>query len=82
MLARMGMSLSEGEDYGVVVNNERQFSVWSIDRKLPPGWSFTGPIGTREEMDALLRRQLVETVRLPSVPARRPRGLLHRQPDL
>lgn len=82
MLAPMGMSLSEGEDYGIVVNGERQFSVWSLDRKLPPGWTFTGPTGTREEMGALLRRQLVETVKPPSGPTRRPRGLPHRQPDL
>lgn len=79
MLSSMGMSLSESEDYGIVVNGARQFGIWSLDRKLPPGWSFTGPIGTREEMSALLRRQLVETVKLPSGPGRWPHGLPHRQ---
>jgi uncharacterized protein YbdZ (MbtH family) len=78
----MGMSLSESEEYGIVVNGGRQFGIWSLHRRLPVGWSFTGPTGTQEEMRSLLRRQLVEVVAIPTGPSRRwPRGLGQHRPD-
>ena len=48
--------------FGIVVNDEHQFSVWPTHRRLPPGWSYTGPTGTRAEMQAAVRQQFVETV--------------------
>ncbi|MGP3961190.1 MbtH family protein [Nonomuraea sp. 3N208] len=36
-------------DVLVVVNHEEQYSVWTADRELPPGWRATGFAGTPEE---------------------------------
>jgi len=35
--------------YSVVVNQEEQYSIWPIERELPPGWEKEGFSGTREE---------------------------------
>ena len=35
--------------YQVVVNEEGQYSIWFVDRELPPGWSAVGRSGTKEE---------------------------------
>jgi MbtH protein len=35
--------------YRVVVNGEQQYSIWFADRQLPPGWTFEGRRGTRED---------------------------------
>ena len=35
--------------WGVVVNDEEQFSIWAKDRDLPSGWSWIGVYGTEEE---------------------------------
>jgi uncharacterized protein YbdZ (MbtH family) len=61
-------------DYGVIVNPEHQFGIWSTTRRLPPGWRFLGPTGSHEEMKALLGDQFVETVAAPLItPGRLPR---------
>jgi len=41
----------ENEDgiYLVLVNDERQYSLWPADHKIPDGWSETGPKGNRRE---------------------------------
>jgi MbtH protein len=36
-------------DYHVVLNDEEQYSVWPVDRSLPPGWRVEGTTGSREE---------------------------------
>ncbi|MGB0521888.1 MAG: MbtH family protein [Flammeovirgaceae bacterium] len=36
--------------YTAVVNHEEQYSLWPIDRKIPLGWTATGPSGTKEEV--------------------------------
>lgn len=36
-------------EYLVVVNDERQYSIWPSYRELPAGWSATGPRASREE---------------------------------
>ena len=33
----------------VVANSEDQYSLWPLDRKLPPGWHSSGFTGTKEE---------------------------------
>jgi MbtH protein len=40
--------------YLPVVNDEEQYSIWAVDRELPPGWSAAGPEGTREECLAFI----------------------------
>lgn len=56
------MSKSKSVVYGVVINDEHQFSLWPTHRRLPPGWHFTGPTGTQAEMRELMRQQFIETV--------------------
>jgi MbtH protein len=34
--------------FSVVINAEEQYSVWPLDRELPPGWRHAGKAGTRE----------------------------------
>jgi MbtH protein len=33
----------------VVANHEEQYSIWPVDRDLPPGWRAEGTRGSREE---------------------------------
>jgi MbtH protein len=35
--------------YRVVVNEEQQYSIWAVDKELPPGWNEVGMVGTRDE---------------------------------
>ena len=51
MLARDGVSDEETEThtYRVVVNDEEQFSVWPVDKEVPPGWRDEGTTGTKDE---------------------------------
>ncbi len=35
--------------YGVVVNDEEQYSIWALHRELPLGWRASGKSGTRAE---------------------------------
>jgi MbtH protein len=48
--------------FGIVVNDEDQFSVWPTHRRLPIGWRYTGPTGTRAQMHELVRQHFVETI--------------------
>lgn len=43
------MTNSKPNIYAVVVNHEEQYSIWPIERDLPPGWKKEGKIGTRQE---------------------------------
>jgi MbtH protein len=69
---------SEEEDtrqYRVVLNDEEQYSIWSIDRDNPAGWHDAGRSGTKAECLAYisevwtdmrplsLRRQMEEDAR-------------------
>ena len=36
------------ENFCVLVNTEGQYSLWSVFREPPQGWSVTGPRGTRQ----------------------------------
>lgn len=37
----------DGRRYRVVVNDEEQYSIWSTDQELPPGWHPEGTEGNR-----------------------------------
>jgi MbtH protein len=39
---------SDEEAYRVLVNAEGQYSLWPVFREVPPGWTVTGPSGTRQ----------------------------------
>jgi MbtH protein len=46
------MSWNDAEDatiYRVVVNHEEQYSIWPVDRELPPGWREAGKQGPKQE---------------------------------
>jgi MbtH protein len=51
----------EFAEFGIVVNEEQQFSVWPTHLRLPPGCRFAGPVGTNLEMQALIQQQFIET---------------------
>jgi uncharacterized protein YbdZ (MbtH family) len=57
------MSKIESAAFAIIVNEERQFGVWSMRRKLPPGWIYAGPTGTRAEMQKLVRQRLLAASR-------------------
>jgi len=42
------MSGNEEPGYQVVINDERQYSVWPDDRDLPRGWSAVGVHGGKD----------------------------------
>lgn len=56
------MNMGNRAVFGIVVNDEQQFSVWPTHRRLPHGWSYTGPTGTRAEMHAAVRELFIETI--------------------
>ncbi|MFJ2875767.1 MbtH family protein [Streptomyces sp. NPDC087298] len=39
----------DGQGFKIVVNVERQYSIWPLDRVNAPGWSDEGTHGTRDE---------------------------------
>ncbi|WP_165227156.1 MbtH family protein [Aquisphaera insulae] len=45
------MPLEDREEmtYRVVSNHEEQYSIWFVDRELPPGWKEVGKSGTKDE---------------------------------
>ncbi len=42
--------------YKVVVNLEKQYSIWPADRKNPGGWQDAGMSGTKEECLAYIEQ--------------------------
>lgn len=55
------MSDIDTAEYGIVVNQELQYSIWPTHLKLPSSHKFAGTVGTRAEMQELLSQQFVET---------------------
>ncbi|MFD9739128.1 MbtH family protein [Umezawaea sp. NPDC059074] len=39
----------DDRSYAVVRNDEEQYSLWPVDRDLPPGWTAVGVTGTKAE---------------------------------
>jgi uncharacterized protein YbdZ (MbtH family) len=44
------MSDIDTAEYGIVVNQELQYSIWPTHLGLPSGYKFAGTVGTRAEM--------------------------------
>jgi len=44
----------ESKTYTAIVNHERQFSFWPVDREPPAGWMRAGAPGTRAEVLAYI----------------------------
>ena len=42
-------STTVADEYHVVINDEEQYSIWSVGRPVPAGWHTTGVSGTREK---------------------------------
>jgi uncharacterized protein YbdZ (MbtH family) len=55
------MSDIDTAEYGIVVNEALQYSLWPTHVGLPRGYKFAGTVGTRAEMQELLSQQFVET---------------------
>jgi MbtH protein len=36
-------------EYRVLVNDDRQYSLWPAFREVPAGWTMVGPMGKRQE---------------------------------
>jgi uncharacterized protein YbdZ (MbtH family) len=54
----MSLNSPDQEDttlYSVVVNRERQYSIWPDYKELPPGWESTGKVGTKAESLAYIK---------------------------
>jgi uncharacterized protein YbdZ (MbtH family) len=62
------MPHKQSEEFGVIVNEEHQFMVWPLDRRLSAGWLFAGPTGTAAEMVTVMRQQSVETAPAIQIP--------------
>ena len=60
--------MNKGAEFGIIVNDRHQFSVWPTNRRLPPDWVYTGHIGTLAEMRKLVRQQFVETTPAKHIP--------------
>jgi MbtH protein len=43
------MTHDDNKTCKVVVNDEEQYSIWFVDRELPPGWTDGGKEGPKEE---------------------------------
>lgn len=54
------MTLQYEDEFGIV-KGEVEYSVWPTRHPLPAGYTYTGPVGTRAEMETLLAQQFVET---------------------
>ncbi len=48
-------------EYGIVVNDALQYSIWPTHLALPAGYKFAGTVGTRAEMQELVSQEFVET---------------------
>jgi MbtH protein len=40
---------NEDQVYNVVINHEKQYSIWAADREVPLGWSEVGKRGSKAE---------------------------------
>lgn len=52
------MNRDETEDttvYNVVVNYEEQYSIWPVDREIPPGWRDVGKSGPKADCLAYIK---------------------------
>jgi uncharacterized protein YbdZ (MbtH family) len=55
------MSDIRAAEYGIVVNQDLQYSIWPTHVGLPSGYKFIGAVGTLAEIQELLSQRFVET---------------------
>ena len=65
------MKYLDSIEFGIVCNEDRQFSIWPAHLPLPSGYAFTGPTGPRTEMLALVREKFVPTTSIDAPHARK-----------
>jgi len=54
--------------FRVIVSHEQQFSLWLVDREIPPGWFDAGPMrGSAVECLAQIKEQYFRKACLPEV---------------
>ena len=51
---------SESQIYKVVINNEEQYSIWSVERENPSGWFDAGKVGLKSECLAYIEEHWVD----------------------
>jgi uncharacterized protein YbdZ (MbtH family) len=56
------MSNTDIQEFGIIVNDDHEFSIWPTHCKLLPQWHYAGPTGTQAEMQDLLSRQFLTTL--------------------
>lgn len=44
----------QSQEFRIVLNPERQYSIWPVDQPLPEGWQATGRSGTKAECLAFI----------------------------
>lgn len=42
------------QQFQIVLNTERQYSIWPVHQPLPDGWQATGRVGTKAECLAFI----------------------------
>lgn len=55
------MNDADSAEYGIVMNQSLQYSIWPTHLERPGGYKFAGTVGTRAEMQELVSQQFVET---------------------
>jgi MbtH protein len=77
----MRETVDDNQIYKVIVNSERQYSIWRVDRPGPLGWRDTGRTGSKAECLAAVREAWIDMRPLslqesgePAVPASDPDG--------
>ena len=53
-------SNAKERQYVVVFNHEEQYSIWFVDRELPPGWTATDKRGAKAECLAYIKEVWVD----------------------
>jgi MbtH protein len=51
---------TDAREFRVVRNSEEQYSIWTTDRELPPGWFEVGSRGSKAECLAYIERSWVD----------------------
>ena len=55
------MSNTKDEEFGIIINDDHEFSIWPMHCKLLPQWHYIGPTGTHMEMQEMMNQQFVTT---------------------
>ena len=50
------MSMSEADEFVVLVNDEEQYSLWPLAREIPAGWEPDGTRGSHQDCLAHIER--------------------------